>query len=39
MVAFAYEIGGAGLQLLDRDPVSAASVGGTLALPISNELF
>ena len=37
-VAFAYEIGASGLQLLDRPPVLTATLnGGSLAMPVANE--
>jgi hypothetical protein len=37
-VAFAFEIGASGLQLLDRPPVLTAMLnGGLLALPVANE--
>ena len=38
-IAFAFEIGAAGLTLLDRDPVSNATLGGSLAMPVANEMF
>lgn len=38
-VGFSYNIGAGGLQLLDGEPMPTLALGGSLALPVSNEMF
>jgi len=38
-VGFSYDIGAGGLQLLDGEPMPTLALGGSLAFPVSNEMF